>query len=418
MLTVAKSFKRVLISLLLVVLLLPSIANWRLVRAAEVVKIGVLAPLTGGAAADGEEMVRGAQLAVKELNAAGGDYTFEIVTGDTKDQVPDAVVSAILKLTADSSLHAMMTGYASTTNFEIQNMADLQMPYLISANSAQTLEIIGKNPDGYPTVWSLVPSFDAYETELPSLMEAWAEQGKIKLNNRKVAIVSSDNPYSDTIAKGLKETFTELGWTITVDELVPFGDVLDWKGILAEIRQDPPDLIVNTDYLPANEASFLQQFLENPTDSMLFMQYGPSVPEFVELTKEQSTGVLYNLLGGLILTPENEIANEFLTKFKDEYGIESGTYGYMLYLSVYLYADALKKVGDPTDRLAIGKALSELEVETAVGTIAFDPATHLAIQGDDNVPIQFYQLWEGERILIHPPNYATGEVKPAPWIKN
>ncbi len=134
----------------------------------KVVKIGVIAPLTGNAAADGEEMVRGAQLAVKDLNAAGGvdGYTFEVVSGDTKDQTPDAVLSAIQKLTSDSAVKAMMTGYASTTNFEIQNMADLKMPYLISANAAQTRDIIAKNPDGYPTVWSLVPSYDAYETEL------------------------------------------------------------------------------------------------------------------------------------------------------------------------------------------------------------------------------------------------------------
>src|SRR5574341_1385777 len=57
-----------------------------------VVKIGVLAPLTGTSAADGEEMVRGVKLAVKELNAKGGvaGYTFDVVTGDTKDQTPDA----------------------------------------------------------------------------------------------------------------------------------------------------------------------------------------------------------------------------------------------------------------------------------------------------------------------------------------
>ena len=49
--------------------------------AAKVIKIGVLAPMTGGASADGEEMVRGAKLAAKEINKAGGvkGYTFEMV---------------------------------------------------------------------------------------------------------------------------------------------------------------------------------------------------------------------------------------------------------------------------------------------------------------------------------------------------
>ena len=39
---------------------------------ADVVKIGVLAPVSGKAAADGEEMVNGALMAVEELNAGGG----------------------------------------------------------------------------------------------------------------------------------------------------------------------------------------------------------------------------------------------------------------------------------------------------------------------------------------------------------
>ena len=51
------------------------------------------------------------------------------------------------------------------------------------------------------------------------------------------------------------------------------------------------------------------------------------------------------------------------------------------------------------------------------GTLAFDPKTHLAIQGDDYIPIQFFQIWEGKRIQIWPPQYATGDVKSAPWIK-
>ncbi|RVC05641.1 amino acid ABC transporter substrate-binding protein, partial [Mesorhizobium sp. M7A.F.Ca.AU.001.01.1.1] len=44
---------------------------------ADVVKIGLLAPLTGPAAADGQEFQRGVQMAIDEANAAGG------VAGDT-----------------------------------------------------------------------------------------------------------------------------------------------------------------------------------------------------------------------------------------------------------------------------------------------------------------------------------------------
>jgi branched-chain amino acid transport system substrate-binding protein len=174
-------------------------------------------------------------------------------------------------------------------------------------------------------------------------------------------------------------------------------------------------LVVNTDYLPGNDATFLQQFLEDPTDSMLFMQYGPSVPEFYDLTKDESTGVIYNLLGGLIQSPKNVLAAKFLELFKNEYGVESGSYGYSLYTEVYIYTEALKIVGNPTDHLAVGKAIGGLTTDSAMGVIKFDPATHLAIQGDDWVPLQFYQLWNGQRILLSPDRFSTGTIQNPPW---
>lgn len=387
--------------------------------AAETLKIGVLAPLSGNAAADGQEMVRGAQLAVDDLNAAGGvlGYQFEVAVGDTKDQNSDAVTAAFERLSGDKQVQVMMTGYASGSNFEIQSMGEINMPYLISANSAQTRDIIQKDPASYPTVWSLTPSYDAYEQGVLPFLEKLEKEGKIAFKNRKLALIGSDNPYSKTIYNGIKKSFTGAGWTITVDEMVPFGQVNDWRAILAKVRSNAPDLIINTDYLPANEATFLQQFLETPTDSLLFLQYAPSVPEFVQLTADKSTGVLYDLLAGPILSPKNTRAKELGDKFKAKYGVESGAYGISLYEEVMIYADALKKVGKPDDHMAIGAALAATDKPTALGRMTFDPATHLAKQGDDYVPLQFYQLRQGQRVMLSPPVYATGDFETPPWMK-
>jgi branched-chain amino acid transport system substrate-binding protein len=230
-------------------------------------------------------------------------------------------------------------------------------------------------------------------------------------------MVSSDNAYSKTISEGMKKTFAEKGWKLTVDEMVPFGEVTDWRSILAKVRQAPPDVVINTDYLSGNSAAFLTQFLEQPTNSLVFLQYAPSVPEFVELTKEKSNGVIYNLLGGSLVSPKNPRAEEVGKKFKDKYGVESGTYGVALYEIVNVYNDALKKVGDPTDHAAIEKAIGETDKQTVAGRLKFDPATHLAMQGDDYIPLTFFQIWDGQRTLISPSAYAVGEFKPQPWMK-
>ena len=386
---------------------------------ADTIKIGLLAPLTGPAAADGQEYQRGAQLAIDEINAAGGfnGDMLELAVGDVKDQSAGNVTSAVERLLGDQDVHFMTTGYASLTNFEIDNMAEAEMPYILSATSQQTRDIIAPEPEKYGCCWSMTPSFDAYNTDVTFFVEKLAKEGKIPQGSKKVAIISSDNAYSKTISEGMKKTFAAEGWTVTVDEIVPFGEVTDWRSILAKVRADVPDVVINTDYLPGNSASFLNQFMEQPTKSLVFLQYAPSVPEFVELTKANSNGIVYNLLGGPLTTPKNPRAAEVADKFKAKYGTESGTYGIALYDTVYVYFDALKKAGDASDHQAVMKAIGETDKQIAAGRLKFDQATHLAMQGDDFIPITFFQIWDGQRVLISPTQYATGEFKAQPWMQ-
>lgn len=388
-------------------------------RAAETVKIGVLAPLTGPASADGEEFVRGTTMAVDEANANGGvaGHKFEVVVGDVKDGSANNVTSAVERLLGDSDIHFMITGYASITNFEIDLMAEADMPFMLAGPSGQTSGIISPDPDHYWCCWSLTPSFKAYETDVTLLIEELAAQGKITLKNKKVAIISSDNAYSKTISEGMKDVFSKAGWAITVDELVPFGEVNDWRAMLAKVRQDPPDVVINTDYLPGNSASFLNQFMEDPTDSVVFLQYAPSVPEFLKLTGKKSTGVIYNQLGGVLDTPKSPRARGLMKKFKDRWGVESGPYGVGLYEMTQMYFEALEKVGDPAKHKKIGLAIGATDRNAAEGRVKYDPKTHLAIQGTDYIPILFYQLWDGERVLLSPQVYSTGEFRLPPWMK-
>ena len=389
------------------------------IAAADVIKIGVLAPISGAQAADGQEMVNGAQLAVDELNAAGGvaGHTFELVVGDVVDGAADKVTTAAERLLGDRDMGAIMTGYASGSNFEIELMAEMEMIYLVSANSSQTEAIISPNPEDFPTVWSLTPSSAGYNTEIVPVIDGLADNVKLDLPNKKVALIASDNPYSMGIADGMVTAFETAGWEVVTNDLLPFGEINDWRGFLGKVREAEPAVVINTDYQSANAALFVSQFNENPTDSLVFIQYAPSVPEFIELTKEQSSGIVYNLLGGVLNTPTNPRAAEVLGKYEAAYGNQPGTYGAALYEQVLIYAAALEQVGDPADRVAIGEAIGASSTQTAMGMVSFDPATHLAVQSNDGIPLQFYQIQNGERALFYPPVYATGDFFQPSWMK-
>ena len=385
---------------------------------ADVVKIGVLAPLTGATASDGEEFVRGVTWAVEEANAKGGvaGHTFEIEVADVKDHSAANVSSAVERLLGTDGVEVIVTGYASLSMFEVELMAEENMPYIAAGPSPGFMAITSQDPEYYNCCWSFTASFTGYETDVLPMVEALGEDGEITIDDKTVAIISSDNPYSKTISEGMKASFEEGGWDIVVDELVPFGDVNDWKVILAKVNETNPDLVVNTDYLPGNSALFLNQFLENPSDSLVFLQYAPSVPEFLELTGEKANGVIYNLIGGNLDTPKWPHGQEMVAAYKARFGMETGTYGVGLYEMTNISFDALEKVGDPTDHDAIGKALGETNKMTASGNIEFDPETHVALQDDDHVPVTFWQLWDGERAMIKPDAYANGEFRLPPWM--
>ena len=383
------------------------------------VKIGVLAPLTGPSASDGREFVNGVQWAVDEANAAGGvaGYTFKVAAADVKDGSVANVTSAVERLAATSGVEVVLTGYASLSMFEVELFKQKGLPYISAGPSASFASIVSKAPDDYWCCWSYTADFSGYVTDVLPELQALAWIGKVSMRDRTVAIISSDNPYSKGISEGLKKIFLRSGWRLTVDEIVPFGDVGDWTPVLTKVRATKPNLVINTDYLPRNSALFLKQFLDAPTNSLVFLQYAPSVPEFIQLTGEKSTGVVFNLVNAPLDTPKWPRGPQLLAEYKKKFGADSGVYGVGLYEMTHIYFEALKAVKNPTRREAIGKAIGFVSKDTVAGRVVFDPKTHLALKGDKFIPTTFWQIVDGKRVLVGPANYAAANFVTPPWIK-
>ena len=56
---------------------------------------------------------------------------------------------------------------------------------------------------------------------------------------------------------------------------------------------------MNTHYLPSELATFTTGFAADPTDSLLYVQYGASVPEYLELAKDAANGVVWATVTGV-----------------------------------------------------------------------------------------------------------------------
>jgi branched-chain amino acid transport system substrate-binding protein len=386
----------------------------------KIAKLGLLAPMTGARAADGDDIAKGAQLAVDEINAAGGinGYKFELVVGDIQDSAPDVVTNVFERLASDPDLNFMFSGWVSTTLFEFDLMADQEMPYILTGLAAETRKMLMENPDKYPTVWNFtVPPEVASGTPLPMVTQL-VEEGKLKLGTTNLAMISSDNNFSKDLMANTSKSFEAAGWTVKSNEVVPFTEISDWRPYLQKMREAEASFIINTDFIITNGAKFLTQFLEQPINSLIFIQYAPSVPQFLDLTKEKANGVIYSVPGAIYGTEQkNPVARQAIEHFRAKYGADAGLYGLWAYQDVYIYAEALKKVGDHRRRLEIGQAIGQIDMQTVSGRLKFDAETHLALAGDDYLPVIFFQVWDGKPTAYWPAAWKSGEFRTPPWFK-
>src|SRR5208282_5096307 len=96
-------------------LIAAGLIGWTSAQAAEPLKIGMVAPITGTGAESGLYQTRGAQLAVQEVNKAGGvlGRQVELVIEDDQTTNP-GIVLAFSKLAGDSSIPAFIGSIRST----------------------------------------------------------------------------------------------------------------------------------------------------------------------------------------------------------------------------------------------------------------------------------------------------------------
>ena len=126
----------------------------------------------------------------------------------------------------------------------------------------------------------------------------------------------------------------------------------EWGPVLAKIRQNPPGVVFHADYIVGDLASFTKQFRSEPTPSLLYEQYGPSVPEYLKLTGDAANGVIWSTVIGILPDAMGEqYKKDFDAKFKQQPGLSlAGAQRD----AVFLWWSAAARAGDP-DRSRQGR---------------------------------------------------------------
>ncbi|MEY4226309.1 MAG: hypothetical protein RL190_1066, partial [Actinomycetota bacterium] len=132
--------------------------------------IGALYPLTGPNAADGEQMNNGAQLAIDEINAAGGIagrmIKFEVL--DTDLVSPEAIQQNYQKL-ADQGVDAVINGYLLAWDAAMDAAATYGAPFLNASTSQAQCDLINSD-EKYKCVFQIDPPETWYGKGFPKFL--------------------------------------------------------------------------------------------------------------------------------------------------------------------------------------------------------------------------------------------------------
>ena len=118
-----------------------------------------------------------------------------------------------------------------------------------------------------------------------------------------------------------------------------------WGPTLAKLRQDPPAAILVTHFLPQDLAQFMVQFLQQPINSLVYMQYGPSLPAFREIGGASINGVVYSTVVGCL---PDDFSKPFREAYRAKFGPKSAYItGSQTYDGLWMWALAAAIAGGP-----------------------------------------------------------------------
>ncbi len=309
------------------------------------IKIGAPLPLTGAYAADGEHMKMGLEMAVADLNAAGGllGRPVELKIFDIEELLPETVAASKDYLIDKEKVDVVVEGYGGYgPDFEAYG-ANSDVPFIHGSGSVRAADMVKADPAKYGNM------FQVFSIEADYGKRAWEGiiqfQDKYTYPNNKIAILHGDLEWDLNYTAAVAAEAEKAGWQVVMNETFPYGTT-DWGSILTKIRAEQPAAIVCSVLSVADISSFVKQFMENPSPSLLDISYMVVFKETQEAVGNDLTGVMGYVTSYVPPSPANDA---WKARFKEMFGMDVPlTTPPSTYDSVMIWVEAVKAVGDPT----------------------------------------------------------------------
>jgi len=246
---------------------------------AQPLRIGALMPLTGDLQAYGESSRNGVQLAVQEINAAGGvlGEPIQLQISDTQTE-PQAGVDAAQRLVSVQGVHAIVGALSSGVTIPVASSVT-SSEGVVQISNASTSPVI-TDLDDNDFLFRSVPS-DAFQGT--ALAEVAMEQGV-----ESVGILYINNDYGEGLADAFQSAFESQGGEVVGRSGYAPGQS-SYRGELGQVSEGGAALLLIG--YPENGQTILRQALEGGYFTEFVFTDGMKSPEIIENLGLKKTGV-------------------------------------------------------------------------------------------------------------------------------
>lgn len=312
-------------------------------RSAEPVRLGFFMSLTGRDASFGEASIRGARLAVDELNAVGGvlGRPLELVVEDNRSVAGESATAARKLITRDKVV-ALIGECSSGRTLEAAPVAQAAgVPLVTPAATSTKVTEVG---DAIFRVCFV----DPFQGEV---LGAFAH-GRLRAR-RAALLLEAGSPYSVGLADQFARAFRARGGEIVADQRYAGADT-DFRAQLTAIRSARPDVIFLPGYYVA-AGLVARQARELGLGATLLGGDGFEAPQLLEIGGAALEGACY----ATHFSAENRApeSQRFVAAFRARHGAVPNGLSALSYDAVRLVADAIRRAGT-TERAALRAALA------------------------------------------------------------
>ncbi len=317
--------------------------------AADTIRIGVLAPLTGAAAADGLSVQNSLKLAVERVNAEGGllGKQVEAITYDDRADAKDSVALS-RKLIEQDKVVAVVGGSYSTP---MRAVAPIYQEEKIPFVAAYAV---------HPDI-TKAGNFCFRNGFLGTVEGKAAAYAAVKmLKGKKIALLVSDNDFGQTLSQGFKYYIDKKAGgaaRIVSQQAYPMAEK-DFRAYLSKIKQENPDVIFSSGYY-FQTGPVVKQAREMGITAHIIGEEGADSPKFLEIAGPAAAEG-FVIVTNLNRDDKRPEVQKFLSEYEKRFKIQPDMVGASAYDAFMMICDSIKRAksvkGDD-----IQKALANLK---------------------------------------------------------